>query len=92
MQCEHQAQRPGAITGEHHYHRRTFMSSRIDEKKFKITEAAKRIGISPSGVRLLLDYKKLGFYQSGKRRIIGEGHLDEYLSKIDHNKTKAQIH
>lgn len=66
------------------------MSSRVDEQKFKITEAAKKIGISPSGVRLLLDNKELGFYQSRKRRIIGERHLEEYLEKIAQEKTKPK--
>ena len=68
------------------------MSTKITEKKFSIEEAAKIIGISTSGVRLLLNNKKLGYYQSGKRRIIGEGHLTEYLAKIERNKTKAQIY
>ncbi len=67
------------------------MSARIDEKKYTIEEAAEKIGISPSGLRLLLNKKKLGFYQSGKRRIIGEGHLDDYLTKIDRNNTKTTI-
>ena len=67
------------------------MSNRLSEQKFKINEAAKIIGISPSGVRLLLKHKQLGYYQSGKRRIIGEGHLDTYMKKIDHNKTKNEI-
>ena len=68
------------------------MSSKITEKKFRIEEAAAIIGISPSGVRLLLDNKKLGYYQSGKRRIIGEGHLTAYLTKIERNNTQAKIH
>lgn len=68
------------------------MSSKITEKKFSIEEAAAIIGISPSGVRLLLDNKKLGYYQSGKRRIIGESHLTEYLTKIECNKTKTTIY
>jgi len=68
------------------------MSNKITEKKFRIEEAAEIIGISPSGVRLLLDSKKLGYYQAGKRRIIGEGHLNEYLTKIERNNTKAKIY
>lgn len=68
------------------------MSNKITEKKFRIEEAAEIIGISPSGVRLLLDNKKLGYYQSGKRRIIGEGHITEYLTKIERNKTKETIY
>jgi len=67
------------------------MSAKIDEQKYNIDKAAQKLGISASGVRLLLDNKKLGFYQSGKRRIIGEGHLDDYLTKIERNKTKEQI-
>jgi excisionase family DNA binding protein len=68
------------------------MSNKITEKKFRIEEAAEIIGISPSGVRALLDNKKLGYYQSGKRRIIGEGHITQYLTKIERNKTKATIY
>ena len=68
------------------------MSTKITEKKFNIEEAAAIIGISTSGIRLLLDSHKLGYYQSGKRRIIGEGHLTEYLTKIERNKTKATIY
>jgi hypothetical protein len=33
------------------------MSSKITEKKFSIEESAAIIGISPSGIRLLLDNK-----------------------------------
>ena len=69
----------------------SLVSTKITEKKFRIEEAAAIIGISPSGVRLLLDNKKLGYYQSGKRRIIGETHLTEYLTKIERNKTKTNI-
>ena len=68
------------------------MSSKISEKKFRIEDAAAIIGISPSGVRLLLNNKKLGYYQSGKRRIIGESHLTDYLTKIERNNTRAKIY
>jgi len=68
------------------------MSSKITEKKFSLEEAAAIIGISTSGVRLLLNNCKLGYYQSGKRRIIGESHLTEYLTKTERNKTKEKIY
>ena len=68
------------------------VSAKITEKKFSMEEAAAIIGISTSGVRKLLNNKKLGYYQSGKRRIIGEGHLTEYLNKIERNNTKANIY
>lgn len=68
------------------------MSSKISDKETRIEDAAVIIGISPSGVRLLLNTEKLGFNQSGKRRIIGESHLTEYPTKIERNKTKATIY
>ena len=71
---------------------RKAVSTKITEKKFSLEEAAAIIGISTSGVRLLLNNRKLGYYQSGKRRIIGESHLTEYLTKIERNKTKANIY
>ena len=64
-------------------------SPKVAEKKYSINQAAMAIGISPSGVRLLMDNKKLGFYQSGKRRIIGEGHLQEYLSLAERKASRA---
>lgn len=69
-----------------------FVSTKITERNLELGEAGAIIGISPSGVRLLLDNKKLGYYQSGRRRIIGETHLTEYLSKIERNNTKAKIY
>jgi len=57
--------------------------SRAAEAKYSVNQTAKLIGISPSGVRLLLKNRKLGYYQSGKRRIVGESHLEQYLSLID---------
>jgi hypothetical protein len=64
------------------------MQSKITEKKYEIKEAVAVLGISPSGVRLLLNNKHLGYYPSGKRRIIGEGHLNDYLNKIERNQAK----
>ena len=67
------------------------MSPKVAEKKYSIKQAAIAIGISPSGVRLLLNSQKLGYYQSGARRIIGEGHLDVYLSTVERNKAGARV-
>jgi len=64
-------------------------SPKVAEKKYSINQAAIAIGISPSGVRLLLDNKKLGYYQSGKRKLIGEGHLQEYLSLAERKASRA---
>ena len=67
------------------------MSPKVTEKKFSIKQVALAIGISSTGVRSLLDNKKLGYYQSGARRIIGESHLHTYLSLLERNHTKSEI-
>ena len=64
-------------------------SPKVAEKKYSIEQAAMALGISPSGVRLLLNDKKLGYYQSGKRKLIGEGHLREYLSLAERKASRA---
>jgi excisionase family DNA binding protein len=68
------------------------ISSKVAEPKFSITKAATVIGISRSQVRNLLNSGKLGYYQVGSRRIIGEGHLQEYLSFAERRSTVKAIH
>lgn len=65
------------------------VAAKVAEKKYSIEQAAMAVGISPSGLRLLLNNKKLGYYQSGKRRLIGEGHLEEYLSLAERKASRA---
>ena len=67
-------------------------SSKVAEPKFSITKAATIIGISKSQVRNLINSGKLGYYQVGNRRIIGEGHLQEYLSLAERRSTVKAIH
>jgi len=64
-------------------------SPKVAEKKYSIDQAAMALGISPSGVRLLLNNKKLGYYHSGKRKLIGEGHLREYLLLAERKPSRA---
>jgi excisionase family DNA binding protein len=68
------------------------ISSKVAEPKFSITKAATIIGISKSQVRNLINTGKLGYYQVGSRRIIGEGHLQEYLSLAERRSTVKAIH
>jgi excisionase family DNA binding protein len=68
------------------------ISSKVAEPKFSIAKAATAIGISRSQVRNLLNSGKLGYYQVGSRRIIGECHLQEYLSLAERRSTVKAIH
>lgn len=67
-------------------------SSKVAEPKFSITKAATVIGVSRTQVSKLLDNGKLGYYQVGRRRIIGERHLQEYLSLAERRSTAKAIH
>jgi excisionase family DNA binding protein len=67
------------------------ISSNVAEPKFSITEAATIIGISKSQVSKLINSGKLGYYQMGRRRIIGESHLHEYLSLAERRSTVNAI-
>jgi excisionase family DNA binding protein len=68
------------------------ISSKIAEPKFSIAKAATVIGISRTQVRSLLNGGKLGYYQVGSRRIIGECHLQEYLALAERRSTVKAIH
>jgi excisionase family DNA binding protein len=68
------------------------VSSKVTEPKFSVTKAATIIGVSKTHVRNLLNSGKLGYYQIGSRRIIGECHLQEYLSLAERKSTAKAIH
>jgi len=56
------------------------IASRATEQKFSIAKVAELIRVHVSTVSRLMDSGKLGYYQIGRRRIVGEGHLEQYLS------------
>jgi excisionase family DNA binding protein len=63
------------------------ISSKVADPKFTITQAAAVIGISRAQVSNLLNSGELGYYHVGGRRIIGESHLQEYLSLSERKST-----
>lgn len=50
---------------------------------FSIDEVAELICVHRSTVERLLDSRKLGFYQVGRRRVISQTHLDQYLAQVE---------
>ena len=56
------------------------MTARATEQKFSMEKVAELIRVHVSTVSRLLDSGKLGYYQIGRRRIIGASHLEQYLS------------
>jgi excisionase family DNA binding protein len=65
------------------------ISTTVAEPKFTITKAAAVIGISRAQVSNRLNSGKLRYYQVGGRRIIGERHLQEYLSAAERRPTES---
>jgi excisionase family DNA binding protein len=53
------------------------------EPKFSMKSVAELIGVHVSTVSRLMDSCKLGYYQIGKRRIVGESHLQKYLTMTE---------
>jgi excisionase family DNA binding protein len=65
---------------------------RATEQKFSIAKVAELIRVHVSTVSRLMDSGKLGYYQIGRRRIVGEGHLEEYLSRAERRVKGLSLH
>jgi excisionase family DNA binding protein len=57
--------------------------SKTAEQNFSIDQVAAKLCVGRSTVERLLYAGKLGFYQVGRRRIIGETHFRKYLDLIE---------
>lgn len=68
------------------------MSSKSTEPKFSINKVAEVIGVHRATVSRLMDNGKLGYYQVGDRRIVGEGHLEQYLSLAERKAKVKTVH
>ena len=62
-------------------------SPKVAEQKFSIDSVAKNMSTSRSTVERLMGSGKLGCYEVGRRRIIGESHLEKYFSLIEREAT-----
>lgn len=68
------------------------LTSRATEPKFSIAKVAEVIGVHPATVSRLMSSGKLGYYQIGTRRIVGAGHLEQYLSLAERKAKVKAIH
>ena len=62
--------------------------TKATEAKFSIKEVAHRFRVHATTVYRLMEKGKLGFYQIGSRRIVGESHIEQYLALAEH---KAKV-
>ena len=69
------------------------MSSKAIEPKFSIEQVAKILGgLHPSTVLRLLQKRKLGYYQFGSRKMVGQSHLDNYVSLAERAAKAKAVH
>lgn len=61
---------------------------KVMESKFSMEKVAEMIGVHVSTVSRLMDSSQLGYYQIGRRRIVGESHTEQYLRLVER---KAQL-
>jgi excisionase family DNA binding protein len=66
--------------------------TRANEAKFSIKEVAQRFRVHATTVYRLMEKGKLGFYQIGSRRIVGESHIEQYLSLAERKADVKIIH
>lgn len=59
------------------------------ETKLSIDGAAELLNVHRSTIERLLESRKLGFYQIGRRRIIGQTHLNDYLAEVERESTST---
>jgi len=63
------------------------MSETNETKKiaaaFSIDAVAELMSVHRSTVERLLESRTLGFYQIGRRRVIGQTHLNKYLAQVE---------
>jgi len=50
---------------------------------YSIDTVAEMICVHRSTVERLLESRRLGFYQVGRRRVIGQRHLNDYLAQVE---------
>jgi len=61
------------------------------EPKFSMAQVAKMVGVHISTISRHMDERKLGYYQIGTRRIVGQSHLQTYLSLAQRQATARAI-
>jgi excisionase family DNA binding protein len=81
-----------AVRGEKKLHI-PFMPTKATEPKFSIEQVAKILGgLHPTTVLRLLQKRKLGYYQFGSRKLVGQSHLDNYVTLAEREAKAKSIH
>jgi len=65
---------------------------RAVEEKFSMKEVAANVGVHVATISRLLNSGKLGYYQIGTRRVVGQTHLEEFLSRAERKPSSRVIY
>lgn len=65
---------------------------RAQEIKLSIKQVAANLGVHAATVSRLLDSGKLGYYQIGSRRLVGQKHLEAFLFLAERKARVNSIH
>lgn len=57
--------------------------NKTTEKKYTVSEAATFLHISKSSLWRLIWNQRIGYYKISGRTILGESHLENYLSEVE---------
>ena len=68
------------------------IASKATEQKFSMSKVAEMIRVHVSTVSRLMDNGKLGYYQIGRRRVVGATHLEQYLSAAERRAKVLPLH
>ena len=68
------------------------LTSKATEQKFSMGKVAELISVHVSTVSRLMDTGKLGYYQIGRRRVVGATHLEQYLSAAERRAKVPPLH
>jgi excisionase family DNA binding protein len=80
------------MPGPHSHKQNLQAMTKATEAKFSIKEVAQRFRVHATTVYRLMNKGKLGFYQIGGRRIVGESHIEQYLSLAERKAKVKSIH
>lgn len=67
-------------------------AAKATEQKFSMGKVAELIRVHVSTVSRLMDSGKLGYYQIGRRRIVGASHLEQYLLLAERQAKATSVH
>ena len=55
----------------------------MTDENLSINRVAELVGVNRATIERLLIRRELGYYQGGRRRLIGQEHLQDYLSRFE---------